>query len=514
MLRRVLHAILGQSAPAPWDRSRTSRQLEASHPHNKDHESKFASTLSVAPAGNMGIKKRVKSLGEKLIPISPEFYDTERDEDLVAPKNVLLPFNMFLMCSQWIAFGAMMWYYASPVNNVRISTIQSDWNYKAPAYNCTPLMEDSVWNNRFSFDTCMSLALPPKASDPAADDDTVVWDAVKNGWKYIPYPHTTQAAVYHADTWVKKAGYSDSAAGLKARDEYKEALKKLNTCGSATYDTAQPDADGVTPPWVILKIQGVWIENPNPPANMDKSCPHANICIDYDTSTEQGSKDDLCRSRTCKRPTAETDKSTDCTSKCYGFPTQICGVYDNWNEYGDHYTSLASYSTSGNDWREVVDAAGPGSSYSQGCRYDHSPPLMENLAKLGSVTDWPDAMVNSADASKYPPSWGGAGGILAGYDRTKTIELCEITREEAVKMFALHRDSGYLCQYAKANAPFGCESSTPLPVSQCFSLAYANSLLMYTVFSAICVKIFFAAKKDDADDETPVESKEVKVVAP
>ena len=162
----------------------------------------------------MGIKKRVKSLGEKLIPISPEFYDTERDEDLVAPKNVLLPFNMFLMCSQWIAFAAMMWYYASPVNNVRISTIQSDWNYKAPAYNCTPLMEDSVWNNRFSFDTCMSLALPPKASDPAADDDTVVWDAVKNGWKYIPYPHTTQAAVYHADTWVKKAGYSDSAAGL------------------------------------------------------------------------------------------------------------------------------------------------------------------------------------------------------------------------------------------------------------------------------------------------------------
>lgn len=139
---------------------------------------------------------------------------------------------------------------------------------------------------------------------------------------------------------------------------------------------------------------------------------------------------------------------------------------------------------------------------------------MENLAKIGSVTDWADAMVNSADASKYPASWGGAGGLLAGYDRTKIIETCEITREEAVKMFALYRDSGYLCQYAKAAAPFGCESSTPLPVSQCFSLAYANSLLMYTVFSALCVKIFFAAKKDDAADETPVEVKEVKVVAP
>ena len=464
----------------------------------------------------MGIKKRVKSLGEKLIPISPEFYDTSpRDEDLVAPKNVLLPFNAFLMCSQWIAFAAMMWYYASPVNNVQQSTIQTDWDYKAPAYNCTPMMEDAVWNNRFSFDTCMSLALPPKASDPAADDDTVVWDAVKNGWKYIPYPHTTQAASYHEETWVKKAGYSDSAAGLTARDEFKEALKKLNTCDLATYDTTQPDADGVTPPWIIRKYSGgTWVENPNPPADIDKSCPHAKLCTTHSTC-----KDKLCNILSCDRPTAATDTQSDCTDEnncnCgsgMGPPT-ACTYDTAWDTYGDAYTALASYSTSGNDWRELVDAAGPGS-YSQGCRYNHSAPLMENLAKLGSVTDWADAMANFADSSKYPPSWGGAGGTLAGYDRTKIVELCEITREEAVKMFALHRDSGYLCQYAKAAAPFGCESSTPLPVSQCFSLAYANSLLMYTVFSAICVKIFFAAKKDDAGDETPVESKEVKVVAP
>ena len=191
-----------------------------------------------------------------------------------------------------------------------------------------------------------------------------------------------------------------------------------------------------------------------------------------------------------------------------------CTYHTNWDEYGNAYADDASYPVDGTDWRELVDASGPGGDYSQGCRYNHSAPLMENLAKIGGVTDWADAMENSADSSKYPPSWGGAGGVLAGYDRTKIIELCEITREEAVKMFALHRDSGYLCQYAKAAAPFGCESSTPLPVSQCFSLAYANSLLMYTVFSAICVKIFFATKKDDADDETPVESKEVKVVAP
>ena len=95
---------------------------------------------------------------------------------------------------------------------------------------------------------------------------------------------------------------------------------------------------------------------------------------------------------------------------------------------------------------------------------------------LAGVTDWADAMANSADSSKYPPSWGGAGGILAGYDRTKIIELCEITREEAVKMFALHRDSGYLCQYAKATplsvaSPrrrFPSASASPLPTPTLF----------------------------------------------
>jgi len=192
----------------------------------------------------------------------------------------------------------------------------------------------------------------------------------------------------------------------------------------------------------------------------------------------------------------------------------VCETYDGWDAYCDGDDVETDFTQFGDDWRELVDAPKQGGRPEQGCRYDHTPLLMENLAKIGGVTDWADAMDNYAEADKYPPVWGGAGGILAGYDRTKIIEVCEITREEAVKMFALYVDSGYQCQYAKAGAPFGCESSTPLPISQCFSLAYANSLLMYTVFSAICVKLFFAAKKDDAGDETPVETKEVKVVAP
>ena len=75
-------------------------------------------------------------------------------------------------------------------------------------------------------------------------------------------------------------------------------------------------------------------------------------------------------------------------------------------------------------------------------------------------------------------------------------------------------DKTYHCQYAKNSAPFGCEASIPLPISQCFSLAYANSLLLYTVFSAICVKIFFAAKKEPADETYPKKMKEKPASSP
>ena len=98
--------------------------------------------------------------------------------------------------------------------------------------------------------------------------------------------------------------------------------------------------------------------------------------------------------------------------------------------------------------------------------------------------------------------------ILKDYDRTKTFTPCEITQAEALAMFKYWYDGGYVCEYAKASAPFGCEGSIKKPISECFSLAYANSLLLYTVFSAMCVKIFFAAKKEPEDETDPKKIKE------
>ena len=136
------------------------------------------------------------------------------------------------------------------------------------------------------------------------------------------------------------------------------------------------------------------------------------------------------------------------------------------------------------------------------CYFNHSHPLLENIATAAGFASG-SAMVEQMNTQGGDDSTAKqqARQILNnGYDRTKTFTACVITEAEALKMFKLFYDKTYHCQYAKNSAPFGCEASIPLPISQRFSLAYANSLLLYTVFSAVCVKIFFAAKKEPADE--------------
>ena len=57
----------------------------------------------------------------------------------------------------------------------------------------------------------------------------------------------------------------------------KEALKKLKHVWCSLRTTLHgPTLTVVTPPWIIRKYAGgTWVENPNPPADIDKSCPHA-----------------------------------------------------------------------------------------------------------------------------------------------------------------------------------------------------------------------------------------------
>lgn len=78
---------------------------------------------------------------------------------------------------------------------------------------------------------------------------------------------------------------------------------------------------------------------------------------------------------------------------------------------------------------------------------------------------------------------------------------CTITKTEAIAMFQKYVDSHDQCYWTKVNSPYECVRKVPRTIIETFSLAYANSLLVYAVFSSICVKIFFASAKNKNDED-------------
>ena len=477
----------GESTPQRVDHSATrgisgKRRVESTF-RKAPRTVRTAPPPTSSPAANMSVKKRVKSLGEKLIPISPEFYDTEREEDLVAPKNVLLPFNAFLIVSQWIAFCILMWWYSSEANNVLNTTIQASWDYKRGTYNCTPMMKDYHYGNTFNFDVCMELARPPKISSPAAATDSVIWVEAKQAWKYVPYAHLpTKAAIYSDKTFSFDGGYADATAAAAAETKFKADLANLNTCKKASYGWEDVVGNDFT--WLIKKYaSGTWVDNPNAPTFSQgyDCCPtHASACKNYDA----GSQDSLCKADSCLRPTEGTPDGG-CTNPAdYEDWRQWCQTYSDRDVSFQDQTKNFMFTQ---QYRENV--------HEDFCMYGKIDGLLDKMTKLAGVKNWTNVLTNQ---EQIPYSY---EELFMRYSRSKTLELCEVTEAEALAMFKLYFDSTFVCQYAKSGAPFACESSTPLPISQRFSLAYANSLLLYTVFSAICVKIFFAAKKEQPDKE-------------
>ena len=81
------------------------------------------------------------------------------------------------------------------------------------------------------------------------------------------------------------------------------------------------------------------------------------------------------------------------------------------------------------------------------------------------------------------------------YNPAKCHEACTITKAEAIAMFKKFVETHDACDFAKLNSPFICVKRAPRAILERISLAYANSLLVFTVFSALCVKIFFASSK-------------------
>jgi len=127
-----------------------------------------------------------------------------------------------------------------------------------------------------------------------------------------------------------------------------------------------------------------------------------------------------------------------------------------------------------------------------------------------------------ADTQMYGPG----GEVLdltslsdyAWFEEGAEYEPCTISKEETLKMFEKYLTTHDPCVWAQHNSPYMCTKTGPPATSAVFSLAYANALLAYSIFSAVCVQIFFASSKkkkaeaaEAAATETPATQPSVQI---
>lgn len=397
-------------------------------------------------AGKPSVKV-TRSCLQSLIPIGPNFYDDKHDEDLVADKSVVIAFNTALFVVQILAFGGFLMYYSMPVAFIRDATLQVDWDYGTPSYNCTPMMANSYWSSRMDYPTCKTFVMAPSDSNIASTEA---------GWKYKPFPLNDKYAGVPYTTF-DQAVYGTADLGTAAFAALKTKLKSKNSCAT---DGDVEEALTSSSVWEIKKqgggeVNDRWSATAAPSPTV--------TCTAYADSSSGGANDydQWCKGDSCIR-----QYGVDNSYQCYdeGGRASVSVTYEPY-----HCTEY--------DPADISDLIA-----SDSCYYDHTPPLKTKVLTYAG-TDGTDPNF------QWPPL------IANGYVRGKDFTPCYVTAAEAKDMFTEWYSGDHVCAFAKANAPFNCEKWSAYPVLERMSLAYANSLLLYTVFSAICVKMFLSTAR-------------------
>ena len=190
----------------------------------KENKEKYAVTEVElgAPPENGKRMKAVKSKLEQLVPIAPEFYDSNMDDDLIASKSVLLPFNTALLASQLIAFIALMVYYSGPAASINERSIQSAYDYGAPDYNCTPMSFHPYWQNTMNYQWCKDEVAAHLPSETTITNFT---DEDAKYWTYTPFSFTDLPALTPD---VRALQFGDTAASV--RTTFAEEMQTIQGC--------------------------------------------------------------------------------------------------------------------------------------------------------------------------------------------------------------------------------------------------------------------------------------------
>ena len=195
---------------------------------------------------SISVKAAKKNCFEQIVPIPNEFYASNKEEDLILPKRIAVPMALVLQFMQWGAFASFFAYYSMPISYIRESTIQAEWNYGGPSWNCTPMMADDFYSMRWNYETCKTIVQPPNEKSVLhASDRTFMpadfgefdsgFDIPTRGdaWRYYPFigtPAFAKGVMGPALPLISNPSLDHD--GVKtAIDGIFSQLVDLNTCG-------------------------------------------------------------------------------------------------------------------------------------------------------------------------------------------------------------------------------------------------------------------------------------------
>lgn len=485
---------------------------------------------------------------EKLVPIPPEFYDDHKDEDLITGKGTIFPFAVFLYFMQWAAFlGFCLFYWYHPSSQVTQSKLENNWDYGRHAgWNCTPMLNDPFYRARYNHDTCKELMLKPTEVktlkinvDPACtpiENSTGTFPCENaTAFRFIPFKGMEglggKRGVVQPGSLIDNTYDSTDTNGIQAELEKIFApLKELNTCGSIGFHWKNKGGWGKSKvdkkASFDIFVDQMKKKDPSPPpppvASPPPPPPAASGSGGHGTPAPSGGGGGT--------PAPSGSGSTACcstaavgaTAKCTGTPCFMNACPAAAGEIDCQDNSNCGNSACSGDpcgagcptGRRRLNFAMDAMMGGMGDMGDQTE-VDASGAGCGPIPTLPDGSCDysgsTAPAGQFFIPGGGTIDLsdLAnyGFDTSdgSTYEPCSITKAEALLMFEKYMTTHDPCEWAKHNAPYMCTKQGPPAPSAVFSLAYANALLAYSIFSAVCVQVFFASSKKKKKDveETP-----------
>ena len=171
-----------------------------------------------------GSEAQKKSFWDKILPITSEFYAGNSDDDLVAPKNKILPLAVLLFFIQACSLVAFLLYYSLPVSYEVHRRYEERYDYNPDVYNCTMMTEDADWKMKLNPDACNRLASAPSPGSSVTFDDAA--------WSYKPFSFHGRVVSIDQTDFDDFGRYATQAAALADRDAFVGHLKTLNSVGS------------------------------------------------------------------------------------------------------------------------------------------------------------------------------------------------------------------------------------------------------------------------------------------